>query len=61
MCGIGLDYIGAIEVFAEKIKYYGIDECEWAIAKKTGAYKNFSPKLPKTIKFDVGTFSLGDN
>lgn len=59
-CGIGLDYIGAIEVFGEKIIYYGIDECDWAIAK-TSAYKNFSPKLPKTIKFDVGTFLLGGN
>lgn len=59
-CGIGLDYIGAIEVFGEKTKYYGIDECDWAIAK-TSAYKNFHPKLPKTIKFDVGTFLLGGN
>ena len=56
-CGLGLDYIGAVEVFGEKLKYYGIDECEWAI-KKTNAYKNFKPKLPKTIKFDVGTFLL---
>lgn len=59
-CGIGLDYLGAIEVFGEKIKYYGIDECDWAIAKTSG-YKNFDPKLPKTIKFDVGTFLLGGN
>lgn len=56
-CGIGLDCIGANEVFGNDIKYYGIDECEWAV-KKTDNYKNFSPKLPKTIKFDVGTFLL---
>lgn len=36
---------------------YGIDKCEWAVIK-TDNYKNFSPKLPKTIKFDVGTFLL---
>lgn len=56
-CGIGLDCIGAKEVFGNDIKYYGIDECEWAVMK-TDNYKNFSPKLPKTIKFDVGTFLL---
>lgn len=56
-CGIGLDCIGAIEVFGNDIKYYGIDECEWAVMK-TYNYKNFMPKLPKTIKFDVGTFLL---
>lgn len=56
-CGLGLDYIGAVEVFGEKVKYYGIDECDWAI-KKTEAYKNFKPKLPKTRKFHVGSFLL---
>ena len=56
-CGLGLDYVGAVEVFGEKVKYYGIDECDWAI-KKTDAYKNFKPTLPQTSKFDVGTFLL---
>lgn len=59
-CGVGLDYIGAVEVFGEKVKYYGIDECDWAITRTAG-YKNFSPKLPKIIKFDVGAFLLGGN
>ena len=59
-CGLGLDYIGAVEVFGEKIIYYGIDECKWAITN-TNNYKNFTPKLPKTIKFDVGNFMLSVN
>lgn len=59
-CGIGLDYIGALETFGGKIRYFGIDECNWAITK-TDAYKNFVPKLPKTIKFDVGSFILNGN
>lgn len=56
-CGIGLDYIGAREFFGHNVKYYGIDECEWAITR-TNNYKNFVPKLPKTIKFDVGSFLI---
>lgn len=56
-CGIRLDYISAKELFGNNIKYYGIDEYEWAIVK-TNNYKNFSPKLPQTINFDVGTFLL---
>lgn len=59
-CGIGLDYIGALEAFEGKIKYYGIEDCNWAITK-TDVYKNFSPELPKVIKFDVGTFILNGN
>lgn len=59
-CGIGLDYIGAKEVFGKDVEYYGIDECEWAIAK-TNNYKNFSPHLPKTIKFNTGVFLLNAN
>ena len=56
-CGIGLDYLGAKEVFGQNFKYYGIDECNWAITK-TENYKNFTPQLPHTLKFDVGTFLL---
>lgn len=59
-CGIGLDYFGAIEVFNNNLNYYGIDECEWAITK-TDNYKNFSSKLPKIIKYNIGTFLLGGN
>lgn len=56
-CGLGLDYIGAVEVFGDKIKYNGIDECKWAITK-TEDYKNFTPKLPKTIDYNTGIFLL---
>ena len=56
-CGIALDYLCAVEVFGNDVKYYGIDECDWTI-KETAAYKNFEPKLPKTIKFDSGRFLL---
>lgn len=56
-CGLGLDYVGANEVFGKDIKYYGIDECDWAI-KKTDNYKDFKPKLPKTIKYKVGSYLL---
>lgn len=56
-CGLGLDYVGAKEVFDNNFNYYGIEECEWAI-KKTDNYKNFEPKLPKTMKFDEGIFLL---
>ncbi len=56
-CGLGLDYIGAKEVFGRNMKYYGIDECDWAI-KKTENYKCFEPQLPKTIKYDEGLFLL---
>ncbi|MDD3397513.1 MAG: hypothetical protein PHR96_03115 [Clostridia bacterium] len=56
-CGLGLDYVGAKQVFGDNFNYYGIDECDWAI-KKTDNYKNFSPKLPKTVKFDDGIFFL---
>ncbi len=35
-CGIGLDCIGVKEVFGNNIKYYGIDECEWAVIKTGG-------------------------
>lgn len=55
-CGLGLDYIGAKEIF-DVLNYYGIDECDWAI-KKTNSYKNFEPKLPKTIKYEDGMFML---
>ena len=56
-CGLGLDYVGAKQVFGDNFNYYGIDECDWAI-KKTDNYRNFSPKLPKTVKFDDGIFFL---
>lgn len=56
-CGLGLDYIGAKEIFGNNFKYYGIDECDWAI-KKTDNYINFEPKLPKTSKYDDGIFFL---
>ena len=56
-CGLGLDYIGAVEVFGNNVKYYGIDECDWAI-KETVNYKNFQPNLPKTVKFAEGMFLL---
>ena len=55
-CGLGLDFIGATEIFGN-INYWGIDDCEWAI-KETETYKNFEPKLPKTIKYDVGIYML---
>lgn len=55
-CGIGLVYLGAKEVF-EDINYFGIDECDWEI-KKTENYKNFEPRIPKTMKFDEGIFLL---
>lgn len=56
-CGLGLDYVGAKEVFGDNFNYYGIDGCDWAI-KKTENYKNFTPKLPKTMKYDDGVFLL---
>ena len=56
-CGLGLDYIGAKEVFGDNVKYFGIDECDWAI-KNTDAYRNFSPSLPKTMKLEEGLFLL---
>ncbi|MBR2220595.1 MAG: hypothetical protein IJ975_00465 [Clostridia bacterium] len=56
-CGLGLDYVAAQEVFGNDIKYYGIDENKWAI-RETSNYKNFQPKLPNTIKFEVGNFLL---
>lgn len=56
-CGLGLDFVCAKEVFNESFNYYGIDECDWAI-KKTDNYKNFMPKLPKTVKFDDGILFL---
>ena len=37
-CGLGLDYIGANEIFGNNFNYYGIDEGDWVI-KKTNAYK----------------------
>ena len=56
-CGLGLDYVGAKEIFGDNLNYYGIEECELAI-KKTDNYKNFEPKLPKTMQFDEGMFLL---
>ncbi len=56
-CGLGLDYVGAKEVFGNDFNYYGIEECDWAI-KSTDNYKNFEPRLPKTMKFDEGMFLL---
>lgn len=56
-CGLGLDFIGATEIFGKNIKYYGVEDCEWAI-KKTNNYKNFIPALPQTINFETGTFLL---
>lgn len=56
-CGLGLDYVGAKEVFGDNMNYFGIDECEWKF-KETKNYKNFEPKLPKTVKFDEGIFLL---
>lgn len=47
-CGIGLDYIGAKEIFGQ-LNYYGIEECDWAITK-TDNYKNFEPRLPKKLQ-----------
>jgi hypothetical protein len=47
-CGIGLDYVGAREVFGEGIQYYPIDQCKWAITK-TKAFKENAPKLPNKI------------
>ena len=57
-CGVGLDYLGAVEVFGEKVVYYPIDECKWAITE-TKNYKSFEPKLPKRfMKFDESMFML---
>lgn len=56
-CGIGLDFLGAKEVFEQPIKYYGIDECKWEISK-TDAFKTFTPRLPDPIKFNIGSFLL---
>ena len=56
-CGLGLDSISAKEVFGDNVKYFGIDECDWAI-KKTSSYKNFVPRLPDTMKFEEGLFLL---
>lgn len=56
-CGLGLDYIGAKEVFGNNLSYYGIDECDWAI-KETKNYKDFEPKLPTTMKYDDGIVLL---
>ena len=55
-CGLGLDKIGADDVF-KNLKYCGIDATEWAI-KKTESYKEFKPKLPKTVKYDTGIYIL---
>jgi len=54
-CGLGLDYVGAKEVFGDNFNYYGIDECDWAI-KKTENYNNFlNPfyKIPLTNNYYV--------
>lgn len=57
-CGLGLDYLGANEVFADKGLYYPIEECEWAITN-TENYKNFKPELPKKIlKYKDGILLL---
>jgi SAM-dependent methyltransferase len=57
-CGLGLDYLGAIESFGERVIYHPIDECEWAI-KDTDNFKNFEPKLPRrTMKYDEAIFML---
>lgn len=56
-CGLGFDFVAATEIFGENIKYFGIDECDWAI-KNTSNYKNFRPKLPKTISLEDGLFLL---
>lgn len=59
-CGLGFDYIAAKDIFGENVKYFGIDNCNWAI-KNTENYLNFESKLPKTITFDVGKFLLYAN
>ena len=57
-CGIGLDLIGATEVFGSNGVYYPIDECEWAILK-TENYRNFEPRLPKRmLNFKEGMMLL---
>ncbi len=56
-CGLGLDYIACTEIFNENVKYFGIDETDWAI-KKTDNYTKFQPKLPKTMKYNAGIMSL---
>lgn len=56
-CGLGLDYVGAKEIFGDNLNYYGIEECDWAI-KNTDNYKNFEPRLPKTMMFNEGMFLL---
>ena len=54
--GFILDGIDA-ELFIQDIDGFPCRHCNWAI-KKTNNYKNFQPKLPKTIEFDVGMFVL---
>lgn len=57
-CGLGLDYIASQVIFGDNIKYFGIDEYDWAI-KNTENYKNFEPSLPKTLKYKEGIMYLG--
>jgi hypothetical protein len=56
-CGLGLECFGARECFGERVIYYPIEECKWAIMD-TLNYKNFEPKLPRIINFDNGMVML---
>lgn len=57
-CGLGLDYLGAVDVFdGSNVNYFGIDESDWAI-KDTENYKNFQPDIPRTVNFEEGLFLL---
>jgi len=57
-CGIGLDSVGAKEIFGNHVVYFPIDEYKWAICE-TKQYKDFEPKLPrKFIKYDESIWLL---
>ena len=57
-CGLGLDFLGAVEVFGDNGIYYPIDENRWAIVN-TDNYRNFKPKLPKkTMSLEEGIMLL---
>jgi len=52
-CGLGLDYLGAENVFGNGVKYLPIEKCDWVI-KKTPNYINFIPPLPQN-NYDLET------
>lgn len=56
-CGLGLDFSAAEEIFGKDIKYYGIDECNWAI-KDTKPFQESNLNIPNTIKLEDGLFML---